>query len=808
MRPFAPSNSLNSGDKQDGTGGALMERKILPQFNSLTQKIRKLLLNHLAQQVRAAFIQADSTLFKCAEKAENNQVQEMFFESIREVRKQHLLIERAFLQNIASQFDSFIGGTTQSENNSRIDSSKLSLVQTDVFEETLLVTSMSKKVSERCIEALHGIQQRLALINSGQKPGDNSPLAPAVIADGFYTALAPSSFNLQVKTILYMLFEQFVMREMDEFYATANQLFIEAGILPNLKYSAAQRQAAQARATSGSAIQVDTAEHAPAGEQAPAGSSAQQQQSSPAASNTTALQKGSATYNQAVERDTTQPCTARDETSSFQAETINALLNAYRQHASTQSLPDGVSSIAAFTSSNATQEYNTTQLLHSLAQLQQQTAEQAAESFTIQTVHSIKNTLIEQLKTLNSEHENLKIPEQQANTIDLVGMLFNFIIEDASLSETSKTILSNLHSLYLQVALQDTSLFTQHQHPARKLLNGMAQAGVLYRGASEENALQKKMQFTVAQALRSYKGDSTLFEYLIQDFNSFVDALKQRVELREKRAIEAAKGRDKLLAARNQARALIENALKRFPPPSVIGSFLEHTWVDVLVFAFLRHGPSSKQWQRYAEVAQQLAWSGTFLEKQDEQQHLQNIRIALLDDLRKGLDLLGSHHPDMVRKLLQDLIACQHAVQAQETALAENINSELPSSPLGTMLGEEDTLAPAPDAANLSEKAQEIASKLEHINFGTWFEFDSPPATLKLSWFSPTTRNYMFVDSSGQRVAIKPLTTLAIEIEQGKARIVSRNRTIPLMDRALNAIQKVFQHFNYNPAQSTEPHHE
>ena len=51
-----------------------MDRKILPQFNSLTQSIRKLFLDHLAENVRAAFTQADSTLFTCAEKAENNQV--------------------------------------------------------------------------------------------------------------------------------------------------------------------------------------------------------------------------------------------------------------------------------------------------------------------------------------------------------------------------------------------------------------------------------------------------------------------------------------------------------------------------------------------------------------------------------------------------------------------------------------------------------------------------------------------------------------------------------------------------------------
>ncbi len=778
-----------------------MDRKILPQFNSLTQSIRKLFLDHLAENVRAAFTQADSTLFTCAEKAENNQVQEMFFESIRAVRKQHIAIERTFLKSIGLQFDNFLTGKLQATHDAHDKSdAELSLVQTEDFEESLLVTSMSKKVSERCIEALYGIEQRLALINSGTKPGDSSPLSPTFIANSFYEAINTSSFNLQIKTILYMLFEQFVMRELDSFYTQTNALLVEAGVLPNLKYSAARSTPLRAPAAPQAAQDEELANNASNPVHAAPHANESQPAHAAAHSSHDPIQSTAAHQHSAPINSDLQPGSAIDETTRFQAENINTLLSAFHQHANNQALPDGVRSIAAFTRSDATQEYSTAQLLQSLSQLQQSSAERASHHFSVQTVDNIKSALIEQLQAAHADAESHKIASQQTNTIDLVGMLFNFIIEDASLSETSKTILSNLHSLYLQVALQDQSLFTQHQHPARKLLNGMAQAGVLYRGASEESALQQKMQATVVQALRSFKGDSTLFEYLMQDFNTFVSALSQRVELREKRAVEAARGRDKLLAARNQACALVNSAVNQYPAPSVIRNFLEHTWVDVLIFAFLRHGPASSQWQRYAEVAQQLAWSGTYLDKDTDRARFEVIRIALLEDLQKGLELLGSHHPDMIRKLIQNLIACQHAVQAQQTVAAETISTPLPESPLGTMLGEDKNIEPATPIANLSSKAKEIATELEHISFGTWFEFDSPKATLKLSWFSPTTRNYMFVDASGQRVAIKPLTQLAIEIEQGRVRIAEKNRTMPLIDRALNAIQKIFQNFQHSPA--------
>ena len=72
---------------------------------------------------------------------------------------------------------------------------------------------------------------------------------------------------------------------------------------------------------------------------------------------------------------------------------------------------------------------------------------------------------------------------------------------------------------------------------------------------------------------------------------------------------------------------------------------------------------------------------------------------------------------------------------------------------------------------------------------------------LKLSWFSPTTHNYMFVDHSGQRVAIKPLTLLASEMENGLARIVTPERATPLVDRALTAIYRVLQRFTGRTAE-------
>src|SRR5690606_5529222 len=235
-------------------------------------------------------------------------------------------------------------------------------------------------------------------------------------------------------------------------------------------------------------------------------------------------------------------------------------------------------------------------------------------------------------------------------------------------------------------------------------------------------------------------GDLQLFDSLLAEFNDFVATLRHKVELRERRAVEAAKGRDRLLAARQQALAVIQRVLNGRRLPEVIHNFLELTWADVLVFMLLRHGEQSAEWQRACAVAEQLAWSVT---PQDAvgRRRLQEVRLALLDDLRKGLELLGGYHEDGIRRLLQDIVACQHAVQAQQPQLAARISSPLQASPLGAMLGEDAELAvPVPGQETLPPRVRELIGQLEKIEFGTWFEFGQgkQQRTLKLSWFSPT----------------------------------------------------------------------
>lgn len=218
---------------------SLASRGIQPRFSDLVQACRKLVMNRLAEHLNGVFGQVDDTLFECAEKAENNKVQTLFFDSMREIRRQRPQIERSYHQQIATNFSDFLDGKLQSQTAAQLDSEHLELVQNEDYEETLQVTNMVSRVKARCTQQLFALEQRLALLNNGQKLGeDNNPFGPQAIAQAFREALAPCPFPLQIKTILYMLFDRHVMQSLDSLYGALNQRLIDAGVLPNLKYSA------------------------------------------------------------------------------------------------------------------------------------------------------------------------------------------------------------------------------------------------------------------------------------------------------------------------------------------------------------------------------------------------------------------------------------------------------------------------------------------------------------------------------------------------------------------------------------------
>src|SRR5690606_31044366 len=74
------------------------------------------------------------------------------------------------------------------------------------------------------------------------------------------------------------------------------------------------------------------------------------------------------------------------------------------------------------------------------------------------------------LEQITQQHQRGAVSLADMQTIDLVGMLFEYMLSDDNLPDTVKTLLSYLHTPFLKIAFIDKDFFEQPEHPARALM--------------------------------------------------------------------------------------------------------------------------------------------------------------------------------------------------------------------------------------------------------------------------------------------------------------------------------------------------
>ena len=743
---------------------SLAGRTIQPRFGQLEQSCRQLLMNHLDQHLNWIFEQADDALFVQADKATSNREQALFFDGMREIRKQRPQIIRHFHQSLASGFAAYIEGHPPPPP----ERNPLSLVAHEEHEENLLQAHMARRCRSRCAAQLQALEQRLAQLRrnpSPEIPQQGIPCAPDAIAAAFRRALPTDVLPLSIRRILYELFEQQIMDSLDDLYGALNQQLIDASILPQISVAPSRPPAARSPARAARAeSRPEASERGSRGDAWSSGTRSESEQLFHGVTRLLSRRHGFVPNGAPV--------------------TADAPLSP--PHPMEPLPPVGT--------------YSEGELMAALTRLQQISAREIVDRpQQPQDIQRLKSRLYAELEAACTLPGSQQLNDDDADIIDLVGMLFAFILDDPALPDRCKTVLSHLHTPYLKLALRDRRLFTRDDHPARRLLDSMAKAGARFVDDDDASGLLAKMQDIVEHILREFSAENSLFATLLLEFEEHLRRLQQRIERRERRTLDAARGRDRLHVARRQADEQIRRVLAGRTLPLLMHELLEKAWCDVLALIHLRQGEQSEAWHNACQAAERLAWSCTPLSRH-ERERMQRERLELLEHLREGLQQLGSLADADIRRVLQDVVACQHAVQARQPELVAGLETKLPDGTLGALLQPQgsDDHAPLPDTsqdAELSPEQEAQLQRLQELPFGSLFGFSEEGQVhrLRLSWFSPASRHYLFIDPCGKHSRTWSAARLAQALQDGSVRLLGEPTDSPLMERALQAIYRVLQ---------------
>ncbi len=704
----------------------------------------------MPQLVEGMFDKLDDALFDLSNKADSNELQTQYFDAMRVLRKERESLENGFQRRVLGAFDEFwrlgdISATRELE--SATDTENLSLVGEEELEEKLATTNMISKGDSRYYRELYALEQRFSrLAHEVVVDSNNNPISPATICHLFRETIQPLELDLPVKLVVYKIFDKEVMQYLGGLYDGINDVLAQAGILPKLSQRVKQNPVSPA------------------------------------------VQRGS--YRA---RDDARAEEGRTATRGLESEIdlelfprLQELLNLRR----------GVSTVPA----GRHQAFiDTSQVISALSNLQQGNLALISfgpEGLIIPEHVDLREHLLRQLN-LGRGEDGRAISHTDENIIDVISMLFDFILEDHNLPDAMKALLGRLQIPMVKVAILDRDFFSRKSHPARVLLNNLAKAalGWFDDGDRSEKSLYGIIESVVSRVLSEFDRDVSLFEKLNQEVLDYLGKEQQASKVAEERATQATRGKEQLQLGKQEVEEEIEKRFRKAGtlPPAVV-ELIRDGWKDVLLLIVLRKGLESQEWQAGLRMMDQLIWSVTPKTSREEQRELLDTIPVLLKGLRKELNEI-SYDQHKTARLFKELQAC-HVVSLR--------GEQVPGiHPLPAAAPEEGDKSSAvvqkqkPAAAAAKEKpkapvtADDYLQKAKSLPVGAWIELvdqeSNTSKRVKLAWKSVVTGNHLFVNRKGVKVMEATLEGLAQALAAGTA-IFLKEADKPLLDRAMRAI--------------------
>jgi hypothetical protein len=266
-------------------------------------------------------------------------------------------------------------------------------------------------------------------------------------------------------------------------------------------------------------------------------------------------------------------------------------------------------------------------------------------------------------------------------TIELVGMLFDHVMQDKQVPAEIKARISRLQFPVLKAALIDAAFFASSAHPARKLIDRIAGTSAGWEPYGDDNQQYlKEVDRVVREILKSFETDLSIFERVYAEFDKFVSDISPEDNdpvSRAKKALEAAEKHEILTI---NTTIQVRRAFERVDLEPYIKEFLLGAWVRVLVAATVRNEKQPGFAKAFREVIHELVWSVQPKASTEDRGKLVKMIPGMVRVLRDGLGLINVAERD--RELFFTQLMESHAMAVKPVDQATYIKSSLLTSEL------------------------------------------------------------------------------------------------------------------------------
>jgi len=705
------------------------------------------------------FENTDDKLFNLAEKADSNQVQTLYFEAMRTVRVNRKNIKNSFMQLLQNafnatqnkKFDSFFDDNSKYDRNTR--TINLQLVDETELDEVLAKTNLVHKSEVAYHRHIFAFEQRFSKILDFQVNKDQIPIAPFTLVHIFALSLneiPEEQLDIKIKLILYKVFERTVMGQLNDVYSKINQFLEEKNIVKDIKYNISNNnnRSKSKKFDNERAVKSENDSQVPIEPQ---------------------LNTACSVSVSGVEQSTTNQSSTTDEN--------YLLISQLFQQNRVVIDPNLINSI-----NSSMVHVDLENIILALTSLQNEIAShQDFDSESKLRPEQIKQNLLSKLHTLNSETKTQRVMSYDEETIDLIGMMFQFMVEDRDIPAKIQVLLVKLQIPYLKIALQDRKLFADKNHYARVILDKLSKESASWSEDSDKNNhFFENLKQTVIKILKLTRYTAENFKIIQDDFEEFVSKIKKKAQIAQKRTQEKEMGREKIKLAKIQVAELLSEKMTNKQIPILIRDVLLNEWANVLLLIRLRHKEDSEEYRRKLKFVDDL------INFSQDKIYCSDEKLSEISELyAQGLKLVAFSHSDILEKL-DMLNNCLQKMLKETIEESIDVSTEdqavFPETQESVQQSKEDE---EEEFENIDDEFSKLVPKLK---IGTWFEFTRPeqsPVRAKLSWISPLSGKYLFVNSRGLKITDKTSPALAAGLRNKTIRTINRTA---IFDRALSAI--------------------
>lgn len=771
--------------------------RALSRGDKLLNECAELAATRLAEALSQVLKNAIQDLIKLADTPASLGVTQLYLEAMELARDQGTAIVSDFRQTFFHNFKRRMRhGKTPSahaQTGMAVDISKLSLMEPDDLEASLAADNITNAIGNLCGEEMFGLGHRMGLLLHEAELGhEDNPVGPAAIGTAIMVALGARDCALKVRLMLVTCINKHLPTKVREVYQELNRHLQDKGVLPTIRVGAKK---------------TAPSKEAPATEPIPAPDVHRAGQDLFAM-----LQQlmGRGGMGGGLGAAPILPAVAMPDVGAMPPATVAA--PAIPPSGNAAATP-AVAAIPVF--------------MHTLTDLQRGRPEALGAAGL--EAGQLADGQVNVLRQIQGSGAVSGIGHVDAMTLDIVALVFDYILDDRRVPDALKALIGRLQIPVLKVAMLDKSFFSVKSHPARKLLDVLAEAAMGWDEAEgHDSGLYRKVDELVQNVLNDFDDDVGFFANALEDLQNYLLEEKQRRDDLTARSAQLIHSREQAEHADQVAEDAVQTELLGKSVPAVIRAFLRDRWQQFLAHVHSQSGEGSETWRQALETMDKLVWSVLPKATAADRKQLVAGLPGLLKRLDDGLKVLDTPketrdgffaelvkcHAQAVKSGLQVVPDDSTAGAALEPAADEDSDAPIGMdferivAPIEQMevapaLREEIAALPA---FSQDSDAEEIVIKdvswlaggapdedrhmstVRHLRRGAWIEFrqdDGQTTRAKLAWVSPLRGIYLFTNRLGERAMSINAEGLAAKFRDGLVQVID---DAPLVDRAVGTL--------------------